>query len=121
MRFRVLGTLQVYTGERWSTIRAAQPRAVLAVLLARAGHTISADRLGDEIWGERPPRTAHNTVQGYVMRLRRLIGADANELLRTENGGYRLAVPDDELDAVAFTRLVEAGQPHPGEGRRPAP
>ncbi|ALG12333.1 AfsR/SARP family transcriptional regulator [Kibdelosporangium phytohabitans] len=117
MRFRILGPLQVYTGDRWSAIRAAQPRAVLAVLLARAGHTVSADRLVDEIWGERPPRTAHNTVQGYVMRLRRLLGADANDLLLTKNRGYQVAVAAEELDAAAFKRLLESGQRDLGEGR----
>nr|WP_052478355.1 BTAD domain-containing putative transcriptional regulator [Kibdelosporangium sp. MJ126-NF4] len=90
---------------------------MLAVLLARAGHTVSADRLVDEIWGERPPRTAHNTVQGYVMRLRRLLGADANDLLLTRNRGYQVTVADEELDAVAFKRLLESGQRDLGEGR----
>src|SRR5262249_39588738 len=58
------------------------------------------------IWGDRPPRTAANTVAAYVLRLRRLIGGDA---LVTRGRGYELVVDDDDVDAVVFERsLAEA-------------
>jgi DNA-binding SARP family transcriptional activator/tetratricopeptide (TPR) repeat protein len=106
MRFQVLGPLRVWDGDDWSAIRAAQPRVVLAVLLTQRRQAVSAERLAEELWGDRPPRTALNTIQVYVVRLRRLVGADR---LLTRGRGYLLDVPDGELDSMVFERLIEEG------------
>ena len=110
MRFRVLGPMQVWHGDGWQAIRAAQPRVVLAVLLAEAGQVVSADRLVDELWGEHPPRTALNTIQGYVARLRKLLGDGSETRLLTRDRGYVLEIAEGALDSHVFERLVEAGQ-----------
>ena len=110
MRFRVLGPMQVWHGDGWQAVRAAQPRVVLAVLLAEAGQVVSANRLVDELWGDHPPRTALNTIQGYVARLRKLLGDGPETRLLTRDRGYLLEVGDGALDAHVFERLVEAGQ-----------
>ncbi|MFB9332147.1 AfsR/SARP family transcriptional regulator, partial [Actinoplanes octamycinicus] len=101
-RFRLLGPVRYRTAAGWSGVRAAQPRAVLALLLVEAGRTVSVDRLVDELWGDRPPRTARNTVQGYVMRLRRAVGGP----LLTRERGYELVIGDDDLDSAVFERLT---------------
>jgi DNA-binding SARP family transcriptional activator len=118
MRYRVLGPLRVWDGTAWSQVRAAQPRLVLAVLLAEAGQVVSTERLIDEIWGEQPPRSAWNSVHGYVARLRRLLGAGPDGPLLTRDHGYELAVRDGELDAAVFGTLVDAGRRAAAEGRR---
>jgi DNA-binding SARP family transcriptional activator len=41
MRFRILGPLEVKTGEDWVSIGAAKWRAVLASLLLRPGQVVS--------------------------------------------------------------------------------
>lgn len=110
VRFRMLGNLQVWDGTAWSSVRADQPRIVLAVFLTEAGRVVSTDRLVDEIWGERPPRAAVATVQGYVSRLRRLLGPGAGGPLVTRGRGYELAVRDGDLDVEVFERLVESGR-----------
>jgi DNA-binding SARP family transcriptional activator len=110
MRFRVLGPMQVWHGDGWTTIRAAQPRIVLAVLLTQTGQVVSADRLVDELWGEHPPRTALNTIQGYVARLRKLLGDEPETRLLTRDRGYLLEIADGSLDSHVFERLVESGQ-----------
>jgi DNA-binding SARP family transcriptional activator len=117
MRYRVLGSLSVWTGTAWSTIRAGQQRAVLAVLLVEAGRVVSTDRLVDELWGQRPPRAAVSTVQGYVMRLRRLIAAAPTRRLVTRGHGYELLVEDGELDAALFERLAASGRRSLAEGQ----
>ncbi|GAA4543557.1 BTAD domain-containing putative transcriptional regulator [Amycolatopsis samaneae] len=116
----MLGPVQIWDGEDWAAVRAAQPRSVLALLLVDAGRVVATDRLVDELWGVRPPRTALNTVQVYVNRLRRLLGEDAHELLATTGRGYRLTVADGELDAWVFQSLVESGQRELAEGRAEA-
>jgi DNA-binding SARP family transcriptional activator/tetratricopeptide (TPR) repeat protein len=110
MRFRVLGPLQVRAGNGWTAIRAGQQRVVLAVLLAEAGRVVSADRLIDEIWGPHPPRSAPVTVQGYVARLRRLLGEGRAGTLLTRDRGYELAASDEDVDANRFQGLVAAGR-----------
>ena len=117
MRFRVLGPLRVWDGTGWVAIRAGQERIVLAVLLAGAGRVVSAERLIDEIWGQRPPRTAVNTVQVYVRRLRRALGGASGSPLVTRDRGYELVVGEGELDAAVFERLVAAGRRALAEGR----
>ncbi|TDV49703.1 AfsR/SARP family transcriptional regulator [Actinophytocola oryzae] len=109
MRFRILGPLRVHDGAHWTSVRAAQQRLVLAVLLIEAGKVISTDQLVNEIWGEQPPGTAAATVRGYVRALRRILGGGTHGPLLTRGHGYELAVADEDVDARVFERLVDTG------------
>ena len=81
-------------------------RVVLAALAVRPGEVVSAERLADALWGERPPASWNKVVPGCVMRLRRVLGAEAIE---TTAHGYRLVVPADEIDAQRFERSGRTG------------
>ena len=72
--FRILGPVEVWTGEGWSSIGAGKQRSVLATLLLRPGEPVSLDTLIDEVWPDRAPARAANLVSVYVHHLRRLIG-----------------------------------------------
>jgi ABC-type transport system substrate-binding protein/DNA-binding SARP family transcriptional activator/DNA-binding beta-propeller fold protein YncE len=102
LEFRILGPLEVVRGNGPLDLPAGKPRALLAVLLLHGGEVVSVDRLVDELWGERPPVTAAKNVQGYVARLRRVLGDGA---LLTQAPGYALRA--DALDATSFQALVE--------------
>ncbi|OLF17284.1 AfsR/SARP family transcriptional regulator [Actinophytocola xanthii] len=117
MRFQVLGPLRVATGSGWTAVRARQQRLVLAILLTESGKVVSTDRLTTELWGDRPPSSALNTVQAYVLRLRRLLGDAGSALLVTAGSGYQLVAPDDEVDSRVFTQLVHDGQQSLAAGR----
>jgi WD40 repeat protein/DNA-binding SARP family transcriptional activator len=82
-------------------------RVVLAALAVHPGEVVSAERLADALWGERPPASWNKVVPGCVMRLRRVLGAEA---IQTSGHGYRLVVPADEIDAQRFERLVSRGR-----------
>ncbi|MFE1076066.1 BTAD domain-containing putative transcriptional regulator [Streptomyces sp. NPDC058783] len=111
MKFRLLGPLQIADGAKWKPIRASQQRAVLALLLLKAGHIVPIDRIIDDLWGDRPPRTAANTVHAYVMRLRRGLGKDLGRRLVTRSpGGYQMDVAARDLDVGMFEFLVGQGQ-----------
>jgi len=110
MRFRVLGSLLVRNGTGWHEVPAEQQRVVLAVLLSAGGSTVSTERLVDEVWPDRPPRRAVNTVQAYVLRLRRLLGDDEHRLIITRGHGYELVLGQDELDATMFETLASSGR-----------
>jgi DNA-binding SARP family transcriptional activator len=110
MRFRVLGPLLVRTGAGWVPVAADQQRLVLSVLLTGAERVVSARRLIHEVWGERPPRTAVNTMHAYVMRLRRLLGEDGENVLVTRRHGYELMVGPDDVDVAVFQRRLALGR-----------
>ncbi len=73
-------------------------RALLLVLALHANEAVSTDRLVDELWGENPPKAAVHTIQVFVSRLRRALGAAGNRLI-TSPPGYLLQVGAQETDA----------------------
>lgn len=105
----MLGPLQLWNGTAWTGIPAAQPRLVLAVLLVEAGQIVTTDRLVDELWEHKQPRTATGTVQVYVMRLRRMLEG-APVALVTRGHGYQLLAEDGATDASLFERGAELGR-----------
>jgi peptide/nickel transport system substrate-binding protein len=102
LEFRILGPLEVAGDDGPLDLPAGKPRVLLAVLLLSQGEVVSVDRIVDEVWGERPPPTAAKNVQGYVARLRRVLGDGA---LLTQAPGYALRA--EALDATRFQALVE--------------
>ena len=113
MEFRILGPLEVRVGERVLPLSGARQRTVLALLLLRAGEVVSSDRLIDELWGERPPPSALDTLQMYVSRLRKVLPEGT---VVTEGRGYRLAVAGEQIDAGRFERLAGEGRAALAEG-----
>lgn len=110
MQFGVLGPLLVDDGTTERPITARRQRALLATLLLRADRPVGWDELAHSVWDGRPPAGARTTLQGYILRLRRLLG-DAGARLLTQGSGYRLVVAPDEFDVQLFTRLrTEAEQ-----------
>lgn len=110
MEFLILGPLEVRNGEQTVRLGAAKQRTLLGVLLLHANATVSTSRLIDELWGERPPATALNLVQGYVHALRKQL---ADDLVETQAPGYRLHVDPRSLDLLEFERLTEEARTAP--------
>jgi YVTN family beta-propeller protein len=110
MEFLILGPLEVRNGGQTVRLGAAKQRALLGVLLLHANETVSTARLVDELWGERPPATAENLVQGYVHALRKQLG---DGVVETQAPGYRLHVDPGSLDLLEFERLAEEARTAP--------
>src|SRR5580700_1279539 len=111
MRFRLLGPLEIRTGEDdWRGIGAPKWRAVLAALLINAGQIVPADALINEVWGEKPPAKAGNLISIYVLRLRRLLGDTDSTVLVTRAPGYLLRLRAGDTDAQVFEALVREGR-----------
>lgn len=64
--------------------------AILSYLRHAEGGAVSREELLAEVWGYADGATSH-TVETHIYRLRRKLGNDANALLLTDTGGYRLA------------------------------
>jgi DNA-binding SARP family transcriptional activator len=110
VRFRILGPVEVWTGQAWAGIGAPKWRSLLAALLINPGQVVPTDRLIMELRGDAPPAGATNLVSIYALRLRRLIGDDSGEVLRTRAPGYQVSLGPEDLDASRFDLLVGAGR-----------
>jgi DNA-binding SARP family transcriptional activator len=110
VRFRILGPLEVWTGQGWSSIGAPKWRALLAALLLNPGQAVSTDRLAAELWGDDPPDRATNLVSVYVLRLRRALGDPEGRVLTTRAPGYQLLLGPGDLDAECFEMLAGQGR-----------
>lgn len=110
MYFSVLGPLTVSTAAgRPVDIPEAKVRALLGVLLVHAGRTVSADRLVEDLWGDRPPRDPAGALQTKVSRLRRALARaepGAEKLVESRAPGYALRVGPGDVDAGRFTETT---------------
>ena len=118
MEFRILGPMEVRDGTRRLDVPGGRARALLAMLVLHAGDAVPSERLIDELWGEQAPPTASTVVQLHVLKLRKLLEPDREDLGRhallvTQGSGYRLAIEPEDVDAGRFKKLLDeaAGQP----------
>ncbi|MBE1574424.1 BTAD domain-containing putative transcriptional regulator [Amycolatopsis roodepoortensis] len=119
MEFKVLGPLAASV----PLPSAAQPRRVLAVLLARPNEFVHRDTLVDELWPQGPPSSAAAVVQMAVSKLRKALSPgvpvdDVRQRVRSGRSGYRLMVSDGELDVAVFSELTAAAAKATGAERR---
>ena len=114
LEFRILGPLEVVAdGEPVSLPRKKQ-RALLALLLLRAGEAVSTDELIEELWAGQPPATAKDALQNYVSQLRKALGP---EVIVTRDPGYLLEATAEQTDLGRFERLV--AEARGGDAQRP--
>jgi DNA-binding SARP family transcriptional activator/pimeloyl-ACP methyl ester carboxylesterase len=103
----VLGPLSVNDAGREIVLSAAKERSLLGTLALHAGSVVGAEQLIDALWGETPPATARKTLQTYVSKLRRALGADA---VVTVSTGYALRLDENAVDVNRFRVLVREGE-----------
>ncbi|SEQ91895.1 Predicted ATPase [Streptomyces sp. yr375] len=107
VRYRILGTTQALRPDGTPvTVGGARLRALLTVLALRAGRSVPAGLLTEEVWAGNPPADAPGALQALVGRLRRALGAGA---IASAEGGYRLAAAPDDVDLHRFERLTADG------------
>ncbi|MFF4015233.1 BTAD domain-containing putative transcriptional regulator [Streptomyces sp. NPDC001843] len=105
LRFNVLGPLEVWAGGTRLKLGGMVQERVLATLLLESGKLVPVSRLVEAAWEEEPPATASHQVRKAVADLRRRI-PDGSRIVITDGPGYRVAVPEDQLDLTEFTALV---------------
>lgn len=107
-QFAVLGEIEAHVDGRPVHLGHLRQRSVLAALLVDADRTVSIDRLGDRIWGDRPPQRWRPTLYSYISRLRQALeSADGDGVrIRREPSGYQLTCLTSAVDLHRFRDLV---------------
>ena len=114
----VLGPLVVSVGGISIVPTASKPSQLLAMLALNAGHVVTVRALAEEIWGAQPPRSGVQTLQTYILKLRRMLqhalaghhDVSSKDILITRRSGYLLAVEPGDVDAMRYDRLSAAGR-----------
>ena len=91
-------------------------KAVLAVLGLHSGEAVSADRIVDIVWGERPPVTVTNALQNVVSHLRGVLGERSR--IVTRGPGYELVLPGGAVDLGRAESLIATGSVDTDPARR---
>jgi DNA-binding SARP family transcriptional activator/tetratricopeptide (TPR) repeat protein len=122
IRFAVLGPVRVWRGDAEILGGPPQQRAILALLLVRAGAPVSMAELIDLLWPTDPPPSAANVVHRYIGMLRRQLEPElptrvAGRWLVRQVGSYRLNVDADSLDLLRFRERVHSARALAARGR----
>ncbi|HTI33109.1 MAG TPA: BTAD domain-containing putative transcriptional regulator, partial [Miltoncostaea sp.] len=107
MEIRLLGPLEAVDADAPLPLGGTKQRALLAALTLAGGRVVSAARLVDDLWGDRPPDTAPKMVQIHVSALRKVLPAD---VLVTRAPGYAVDLPRDAIDAFRAEDALRAGR-----------
>jgi DNA-binding SARP family transcriptional activator len=104
--YQVLGTLAIEKDGQVVDLPGGNARLVLAALLVKANHLLYSPDLLRIGWdGEDAPKAQLDKRISAVRRVLRSV--DRAEQLITHRGfGYELRIPEDELDALRFRRLI---------------
>lgn len=107
MIIKLLGGLEARTASQ--AVLSPQVETVLALLAARNNSYVAIADLIDEVWGAFAPKTAVNTIQVYVSRIRRTLqypAGMASPEIRHVHGNYMLRLDPHLVDADRFMNHV---------------
>jgi DNA-binding SARP family transcriptional activator len=109
MDFRVLGTLEVWSGEARIALPSARHQRVLAALLLAPNRVVPITGLVAAMWNDEPPATATKQVRNCVSALRERLGGGSSVIV-TDGPGYGVVLADEELDMLRFRRGFDRAQ-----------
>ena len=92
-------------------LRTRKTQALLAYLASTPGQSHSRDKLAALLWGERSQAQARSRLRGSLFVLRRALAPADPPCLAIGNEAVAVTAGAVDVDAVAFARLVQAGEP----------
>ena len=107
VRFSVLGPVRAWRGETEVDLGSPQQRALLALLLVRAGRPVPMDEITDLLWPDSAPASAAGIVHNRVSGLRQVLPTGT---LTRSASGYRLDLAAPSLDWLTFQDLVSTAR-----------
>ncbi|NYH44099.1 DNA-binding SARP family transcriptional activator [Micromonospora jinlongensis] len=118
MEIRVLDGLSVQLPAGTLQLGTPKQQVVFALLTVQVGRLVTVDELVDELWADRPPRSAIANVRTYAANLRRTFEASpaGRGVIERQRNGYRLVVDPDQVDVFRFELERNAGREAPAVG-----
>ena len=114
VEYRLLGPLEADVDGRQARLGGPKQRAVLALLLCQPNTVVPASRLIDGLWGDAPPGSAANLVQGCVSGSPQGARQGGD---RDSRGGVRAASLERRARPPAIRAARVRGQPGARAGR----
>ncbi|WP_406840600.1 BTAD domain-containing putative transcriptional regulator [Streptomyces sp. AHU1] len=111
MQVNILGAMEIVEDGVSVALAGEKLRAIIATLALSPGVSVSSNDLIDELWGERPPKNAANSLQSHIARLRRILAEGSGkpqvrEIIETSSSGYILRIGACDVDALRFEQSV---------------
>lgn len=103
---RIFGPLTITRGGASVPLRSEKQRRLLALLALRSGQAVPHEEIVRTLWADAPPGGARGLLHTHVARLRTAVGA---EVVVAQPGGYRLELPERQLDLLEFEALAGRG------------
>ena len=104
---RVLGGVRLQGPQGATNVGGRNAERLLGALVAAGGRAMSIDELAEAVWPTDAPSSSVAPLRMAVSRLRRrLVEAGVPDAVSAEPGGYRLTVPDEQVDVERFRLLV---------------
>ncbi|MEV0405346.1 BTAD domain-containing putative transcriptional regulator [Actinoallomurus sp. NPDC050550] len=122
VRFGLLGPLEAWSRDVRLDLGPPKRRVLLTRLLIEGGHTVSADRLCDDLWEGSPPSGAVSSIHSHISRLRAVLEPERSRrgqgtLLVSGPTGYTLNAPSDTRDSTRFEEAVNRARELLARGR----
>ncbi|MGW4213537.1 AfsR/SARP family transcriptional regulator [Lentzea sp. NPDC004789] len=112
IEFRLLGPVELRSGDEQLDLGAAKQRCVLAVLLIAGRSGATVDALIERVWGDELPDQVRASLYSYLARLRAILRkadpSGATSVRRRPGGGYWLDRPCAVVDMDELADLVSA-------------
>ncbi len=110
MDIRLLGAIEVRTGQHALPLNGPRVRTLLALLAMSAGRPVTTDRIVDVLWNRTPPAGVRGAIHTHVSALRRALADEGREIVVRCTDGYLLNARPDVVDVTRFEQLVVAGR-----------
>ncbi|ASO18026.1 DNA-binding SARP family transcriptional activator/tetratricopeptide (TPR) repeat protein [Actinoalloteichus hoggarensis] len=121
LEFRLLGVFEVLSSGTPIVLGSPAMRRLLALLTLNANQVVSVDRIIRVLWTGDPPASVRTILQGYVSRLRKLIGGAAaagdDVEIVTRSPGYLLRTDPDRIDLHRARELARSAGETTGTAR----
>ncbi|WP_433355381.1 AfsR/SARP family transcriptional regulator [Micromonospora saelicesensis] len=112
MEIQVLGGLSVQLSTHTLRLGTPKQQTIFAMLTIQPERLVTVDDLVDELWADRPPRSAVANVRTYAANLRRTFEAfpAGRGAIERQRSGYRLVVDPERVDVFRFELERNAGR-----------
>lgn len=119
VRILLLGSVELWVGERRAVLGGPKQRMLLALLALEPGQTVSRDRAAEALWGESLPEGHAQRLHTVVSRLRAALREAGGplEVVETTATGYRLRIDPGQVDAAQAAAALNRARELRSAGR----